>query len=206
MGHSRKDCKEIPLTTRTCFTCNKRGHLARHCPRTHDNVLAHSKRPRTEDEPSEDTQEPLSNTPPATTPSPPITPVVIQDSNANIPAEDNTPSVSPISVSPSPSLFSYAEETQSEPLVDDDVDMSEVLTTPTVVEVPSTQSDVQPVAANTPKGSKVTIPEPVGSRRVSARSTKGVAPLRYEDDNRYSALRSDKSRSGTPDQGTPTSQ
>ncbi|KAI7893760.1 uncharacterized protein EV154DRAFT_439413 [Mucor mucedo] len=52
MGHTRKDCQEIPTISKTCYLCDRRGHLARHCPRSHDNSIASSKkRVRNEEEP-----------------------------------------------------------------------------------------------------------------------------------------------------------
>ncbi|KAG1081510.1 hypothetical protein G6F63_014199 [Rhizopus arrhizus] len=46
MGHSRKDCPELPAETRTCYVCNSRGHIARNCPKTDENDQSSSKRAR----------------------------------------------------------------------------------------------------------------------------------------------------------------
>ncbi|KAI7880021.1 uncharacterized protein EV154DRAFT_575791 [Mucor mucedo] len=74
MVYTPKDCQEIPTISKTCYLCDRRGHLARHCPRSQDNSIASSKkRVRNEEEPfnqvsirAEDTDETTGTEPSST--------------------------------------------------------------------------------------------------------------------------------------------
>lgn len=202
MGHTRKDCKEIPPTSRTCYNCHKRGHIARHCPRLKDDKIASSKRLRTdEDQPIsvDGLFSPLpSQISPASDPTFPFSPL-LEDSAFNTPldtvatedAESDLVSIgsahdeqlSPPNA-PVASISSSTASSTKDAMDITDSELSELEDDP-LPEIGEDHKTASSASLNSTKQTLISVTdklsEPEATRRVSPCSTKGVSPTRYSE-------------------------
>ncbi|KAI7869421.1 uncharacterized protein EV154DRAFT_571178 [Mucor mucedo] len=171
------DCQEIPTRSKTCYLCDRRGHLARHCPRTHDNSIASSKkRVRNEIQPLvRSINKVLINAVPSVNVDDNVT---TPSTTAANPANEDVPVRQPSNyftvLSDNESMMDVSEDdnnrisdAEEPPLLSNDL--------PVIVEERS--------AANTsvPKTTPTTVANSATThQRVSPRANKGVAAVKYD--------------------------
>ncbi|KAG1136489.1 hypothetical protein G6F37_011463 [Rhizopus arrhizus] len=218
MGHSRKDCPELPAETRTCYVCNSRGHIARNCPKTDENDQSSSKRAR-------GTQS-VGTTPivisrkskkrgrqPAATPmlaSTTPAPLIIEVEPSAPPSTQNSSaSISTTEVDLFSTSFSPHTDNSGTQVDEDDNDRMDTDTNPDATE----QEGEDNAVLSSPKDSTTSndnVPEPnapkatskngthntPAERRVSSRSTKGQTEPKFSN-SRYSTLNNTNNSTST---------
>ncbi|KAG2198728.1 hypothetical protein INT47_005413 [Mucor saturninus] len=181
MGHTRKDCQEIPTISKTCYLCDRRGHLARHCPRSHDNSIASSKkRVRNEEDPfMPNLNKVLINPtrPTGADDTVEVTGIEPNPTGANSTheeARDPRPSHSITLVSDNESMMDVSEDD-----ADRLTDAEELLTVNNTIPTIAEEKEIN--TASIPKivSSKV-VNSAINNKRVSPRTNKGVAAVKYD--------------------------
>ncbi|KAG2194342.1 hypothetical protein INT47_011509 [Mucor saturninus] len=163
MGHTRKDCQEIPTISKTCCLCDRRGHLARHCPRAHDNSIASSKK-RVLINPVPSIHVDDNFTTPSTT--------------AVNPANEDVPVLQPAN------YFTVLSDNESMMDVSEDdndrlTDAEEPLLIPN--DLPVIVEERSAATTSVPKTTPTTVANSATThQRVSPRANKGVAAIKYD--------------------------